>query len=234
MKIKTAIIGGTLFYKSKLFSNTKPKEKSNCHGQTVLFISKNAIFLPRHGPNHNIPPHKINHNANMLALKDMGVEYIIGACSAGSLKKSIKPGTLVIPDDYINLYNQATIFNDSIVHITPELNEELRQIIIKTAAELEYKTINSGVYVQTTGPRLETKAEIKMLSKFADIVGMTMGQEASIAQELGIKYASLCSVDNYANGISSAEISSEDILEFAGRNSEKVKNIAIATVEKLA
>ena len=231
--MKVGIIGGTVFYKSPLFAKTKPKKINNCYGETDIFVSKKAIFVPRHRVNHNIPPHKINYLANMFALKEAGVKYVIGVCSAGSLQSSLKPGTILIPDDYINLWNHSTIFNDSVVHITPELNDELRQILLESAKSLNYKVVEKGIYFQSTGPRLETKAEIKMMSKFADIVGMTMGQEAAVAQEMGIKYAALCSIDNYANGIKYKEISSEDIFEFAVKNSETVKEIALHAVETL-
>ncbi len=234
MKSTVGIIGGTLFYKSPLFAKAKPTEIKNCYGNVELTVSKKIAFISRHGMNHNIPPHKINHASHMLALKEAGVKYVIGVCSVGSLHSSLLPGTLVVPDDYINLWNQSTIFKDSVVHITPELDEELRLVLIECAKELDCKIKEKGTYVQTIGPRLETKAEIKMLSNFADIVGMTMGQEATIAQELGLKYAAICSVDNYANGIHLTNVSSDEILTSASQNSEKIKDVAVTAAEKLA
>ena len=74
--------------------------------------------------------------------------------------------------------------------------------------------VDTGVYFQTKGPRFETKAEIRMMAQFADVVGMTMAQEASTAQEIGLEYASICSVDNYANGVSSYSISEEDVRKY--------------------
>ena len=93
------------------------------------------------------------------------------------------------------------------------------------ARDCGINVVNGGVYWQTKGPRFETKAEIRMMSQFADLVGMTMASEAVIAQELGLSYASLCSVDNYANGLGERELTVDEILQHARRNADcSVKN----------
>jgi len=178
----------------------------------------------RHGnkPRHYVLPHAINHRANLKALYDVGVEEIIGIHSTGSLKKVLHPGTIVIPDDFLTLTATPTIFNKRAVHITPALSEKIRKKIIKTAQQIDIKTKHHGTYWQTVGPRLETKAEIKMMSHFADIVGMTMANEAVIAQELNIPYASICSVDNYGNGIAAKPLDMKEIAEGTRRNSDTI------------
>lgn len=163
------------------------------------YKNKNILFVIRH--RNGIPPHKINHIANLKAIKKTGIKNIIGICSVGSLQKNILPGTFLVPNDYINLHNIQTIHHKKAVHIIPGLNEELRNSIIKSAKKLKINFLDKGIYYQTQGPRFETKAEIKMISHFADIVGMTMANEATLAQEMGLKYAALCTVDNFANGI---------------------------------
>jgi 5'-methylthioadenosine phosphorylase len=85
--------------------------------------------------------------------------------------------------------------------------------------------IDSGIYWQSAGPRLETRAEIAMISQFADIVGMTMASEAVVAQELDIRYASLCSVDNYAHGIEDKELTMQKILSHARLNAAAIEQI---------
>src|SRR3989339_732830 len=106
-----------------------------------------------------------------------------------------------IDHDYINLNNIITFYNETAKHIIPEINRELREKINNTASIINMKVIKRGIYFQTMGPRFETRAEIKMLSHFAYIVGMTMSHEASLSQEAGLKYAAICMVDNFANGI---------------------------------
>lgn len=192
------------------------------------FKKKSAIFLQRHG--EGTPPHKINHKKNILSLKKKGVNAIIGVCSVGSLKLSIKPGTIVVPHDYINLKNIETFFDFKIKHITPELDNSLRKKIINTAKKNKIKIISKGIYIETIGPRLETKAEINMLKNFGDIIGMTFASEASLAQELNIKYACICIVDNFANGLSKKPISFKTIKKEQAKNKEKIINLLNAII----
>lgn len=163
------------------------------------YNNNNALFVNRHP--ENIPPHKIKHADNLKKISEAGIKKVLGINSVGSLKTSIRPGTLVLPDDYINLHNIGTVHHESAIHIVPEIDQGLRRKIIKCSEKLKIKLFDHGVYYQTKGPRFETKAEINMIKHYADVVGMTMGSEATIAQEMGLSYASLCVVDNYANGI---------------------------------
>ena len=199
-----------------------PRRMDNEFGQATVFLTDRTALILRHGddPRNHILPHLINHRANLQALKDTGVEEIVGINSTGSLKKAYSPGMIVIPDDFITLTATPTIFNSSTVHITPSLSESVRQKIIKAAENCDLQIVKQGTYWQTQGPRLETKAEIKMMANFADIVGMTMANEAVIAQELDIPYASACSVDNYGNGILDEPLSMEEILDGTRQNAD--------------
>jgi 5'-methylthioadenosine phosphorylase len=100
------------------------------------------------------------------------------------------------------------------------LNENVRQKIIKAALENGLPVIEKGTYWQTQGPRLETKAEIRMMTNFADIVGMTMANEAVIALELDIPYACVCTIDNFANGLLDEPLGMEEILEGTHKNAD--------------
>ncbi|MBC8501260.1 MAG: MTAP family purine nucleoside phosphorylase [DPANN group archaeon] len=192
------------------------------------FEKQGVVFLQRHGK--NIPPHKVDHKANLLSLKNKGVDTVIGICSVGSLKLGISPGSIVIPNDYINLKNIQTYHDLKAAHITPALNEELRQKIITAAKKISMTVVESGIYIQTIGPRLETKAEINMIKNYADIVGMTMANEATLAKELGIKYAAICSVDNYANGITKKRLTIEEIKKAQDKNKEKILRLLEAVL----
>jgi 5'-methylthioadenosine phosphorylase len=186
------------------------------------FEHKDVIFIQRHG--NNIPPHKINHQENITKLKQKGVKQIIAICSVGSLKLEIQVGAIVIPDDYIN-FNTSTIFNNKAIHTVPSLDTNLRNKIMDSAKKLNIETINQGIYFQTKGPRFETKAEINLIKNYADILGMTMASEATIANELGLKYAAICSIDNYANGISNTPLSFDEITKTQKTNKTKTLNI---------
>jgi 5'-methylthioadenosine phosphorylase len=164
----------------------------------------------------------------------LGVDEVIGINSTGSLKKELKPGAIVIPDDYILLDGGPTIFDSSDpkpVHITPVLHDGVRQNAIEAARLSGIDVVDGGIYWQTKGPRLETRAEIALMSRFADIVGMTMAGEAVIAQELEIPYASICSVDNFAHGIGGQKLTLEGIIEHARRNRETIIQIILKYLE---
>jgi 5'-methylthioadenosine phosphorylase len=144
----------------------------------------------------------------------------VGINSTGSLKKDLCPGMIVIPDDFIMLTAIPTIHQNTAVHITPSLNEKVRQKFIKAAQAGKIKVVKKGTYWQTHGPRLETKAEIKMMANFADIVGMTMANEAVIALELDLPYASVCSIDNFANGLLKKPLSMQEIIAGTHKNAD--------------
>lgn len=227
------VIGGVGFSRSDLFKDARIEEVETPYGKVNMMIMERISFVPRHGLDRNIPPHKVDHKANLSAFKEKGIERIIAVNSAGSLNYEIAPPAIMIPHDYVGLWDIATIHDDKIVHIVPGLDEGLRQAILSFAEIYELGAIGSGIYIQTTGPRLETKAEVKMLGKFADIVGMTLANEATIARELGLRYASICSIDNYANGITEEPLTNEMILENAKVNGDVIAEFLLKLVEEL-
>ncbi len=227
------IIGGTSFYKTELTRDFSEEVIETRYGRVYALFGDNVIFIPRHGKRSDIPPHRINHRANIMAFKERNVEMIIGVTSVGSLKREIRPRSLVIPNDYINLWNISTFYESEIMHITPGLDESLRGIIISTARRLGIKVIEKGIYVQTAGPRLETRAEVSLLRDYADIVGMNMGSEATLAKELNLRYANISSVDNYANGVIDEKLDFRMVIEEASKNRKKLERLLLAVIEEL-
>ena len=186
-----------------------------------------VVFLPRHGKDHRIPPHKLNHRANVWALKELGVTHILGTSSTGSLKKTIRPGTFVVPDDFVSFWTIPTYFDERVVHATPSLDEGLRNALVAGARDARAAVRGQGVYVQTIGPRLETRAEIAYFKTIGDVVGMTMASEATLASELGLPYAALCTVDNFANGIVDEPLTFEGIRETQRANEDLTRSIVV-------
>ena len=184
-----------------------------------------VVFLARHGREHKIPPHRLNHRANLWALKELGATHVIGTSSTGSLKKTIRPGTVVVPHDFLSFWSIPTFHDADVVHATPRLDDDLREALANGAKAARVPVRSRGVYVQTTGPRLETRAEIAHFATLGDVVGMTMASEATLAAELGLPYASLCSVDNYANGVAATPLSFEAIRENQAKNAAAVVEV---------
>ena len=156
--------------------------------------------MQRHGT-QNVPPHNINHLANVWALKSVKARNIVAINSVGSLQARIKPGSFVIPDDFFSPCRVPTFFEEEMRFTVPHMDEALAKRLYRLCRKLDMDVTPGGTYIQTTGPRLETRAEINFFKRFGDIVGMTLASEVTLCMEQGIPYVSICSVDNYCNGI---------------------------------
>jgi len=183
---------------------------------------RSFVFLPRHGSQHTIPPHKINYRANIWALKDYGVDTIIAFAAVGAIDDNLIPGAIVIPDQLIDYtWGREHTFYDgtseSVQHVefdTPYSAVTRRQLI-QAAKKAELSAITEGTYAVTQGPRFETPAEIVKLERDgATIVGMTGMPEAILARELQIDYACVAIVVNPAAGKGDEVISIEKIKVF--------------------
>ncbi|WP_374240991.1 S-methyl-5'-thioinosine phosphorylase [Zoogloea sp.] len=167
-----------------------------------------VVFLARHGYGHTIPPHQVNYQANLWALKEARAEVIISVASVGGIRADLCPGTLVVPDQIIDYtWGRKSTFHEGldepVVHIdfTEPYDAAVRRRILAAGAAAGEKVFDGAVYAATQGPRLETAAEINRLARDgADVVGMTGMPEAALARELGIPYAAINVVANYAAG----------------------------------
>ncbi len=228
------IISGTVLHGTSVFKELRKEHAVNEFGRVTVWVSREIAHISRHDrdPGEYVLPHLINHQANLTALKALGIRDVVAVNSTGSLKRGLPPGSIVVPDDFILLADTPTVFSNRPVHITPDLSEEVRRRLIEAAGACGIPVVERGVYWQTGGPRLETRAEIRMMAAHADIVGMTMAAEAIIARELGLSYAALCSVDNYCNGVVETPLTMETILEGAKRNRETMMTIVGTFIER--
>jgi 5'-methylthioadenosine phosphorylase len=192
-----------------------------------------VVFLPRHGA-EGIPPHRINHRANIYAFKKLEVRGVIGVNSVGSLREELPPGRIVIPHDFLSPWAILTFYEHHVVHITPSLDASLRERLIQGARKAGVACAKEGVYIQTIGPRLETRAEIAMLRNYGDVVGMTMAHEATLCQEVGLAYASICSVDNYCHGIVDTHLTEKEITHKARENAAAIHKVLLRMSEEKA
>jgi 5'-methylthioadenosine phosphorylase len=222
------VISGTIIVeRSKLLENCRKVTVENDFGRSLALVTDKIILIPRHGhdPQEHILPHCINHRANLKALQDLGATEVVGINSTGSLKADLCPGMIVIPDDFIMLTAAPAVHQGKAGHITPLLDEKVRQKLINAAKNCRIQVAEKGIYWQTPGPRLETRAEIRMMANYADIVGMTMASEAIIALELDLPYASACSIDNFGNGLLETQLSMAAITAGARKNADLMISI---------
>ena len=232
------LIGGSGLRTPSLLREETRKELDTPYGKPsdAAVVGRHAdtrvVYLARHGRDHHIPPHRLNHRANLWALRELGATAILATASTGSLKKSIRPGSFVVPDDFVSFWDIPTFHDDDVVHATPGLDPRLRDLLTTAGRTSGASIRGRGIYVQTTGPRLETPAEIAHFATVGDVVGMTMASEATLASELGIPYAAVCSVDNYCNGIVERPLTFEQIRETQARNQDALGRIVAATLER--
>ena len=167
-----------------------------------------VAFLARHGYGHTIPPHEVNYRANIWALCQRGASAILSVASVGAIRADLKPGDLVLPDQIIDYTSgRKSTFHEGFdstvrrVDFTEPYDRALRRQLIAAAEEAGIALSGSAVYATTQGPRLETAAEINRFERDgADVVGMTGMPEAVLARELGVPYAAISVVANYAAG----------------------------------
>jgi 5'-methylthioadenosine phosphorylase len=240
--MRTALIGGTGIYDPRIFRGGEKKRVKTPYGGPVeLTIGKlediEVIFLPRHGKGHALPPHRVNYMANIYALKTLGVERIISTNSVGGINQDFKPGHIAVPHDFIDFTKAraATFYDDEVVHVdvsTPYCNE-VRTALIEASRDAG-EVHDKAVYACTEGPRFETPAEIKMLRSLGcDVVGMTGVPEVTLARELEMCYASICTVTNYAAGMGKEKLTATEVMEIVEGNRERVKEVLTRAVLKL-
>ena len=206
-----------------ILKNAPEKTVETAYGLVLLKMTEKWAVVCCSGFNGPyLMPHEYNSAANLAAFKEYGLTEVVGVHSAGSLRPSLAPGSMVIVDDWINFGSRFTTLSGQRRHLTPAFSRQVRQKLADAAWKAGVRFENGGTYWQTGGPRLETKAEIKLMSNFADLVGMGMADEANLAQEMGLKYGAICSVDNYANGFGSPLLNDDMIREQSLKNATTV------------
>ncbi len=198
-------------------------------------------FLPRHGGDHSIAPHKINYRANIAALKSLGVTHVFAVNAVGGLSKFMGPLSIVVPDQIIDYTTgRETSFFDGIagpldhVDFTEPYDSDARAALLSAAQQLKLECHDGGIYGATQGPRLETAAEVKRCQRDGcDLVGMTGMPEAVLARELGMAYASLCLVVNWGAGMTETPITLDDIHRVVLEGMTDVQAILLQALSQL-
>jgi len=231
--MKVAFISGTSIVHSTLFAAWDQKTVATEYGAVGCREKGGQVVLNRHGLGAPVPPHAINHRANISALAGLGFTDVVSLNSVGSLRRELPPGTLVSCSDYVCLQQApATFFDAELKGGAPGIaNNLIPRLVERLAPEFTLQT--GKVYVQTAGPRFETRAEIRILRQWGDVVGMTAAHEADLCAEIGLRYNSLAIVDNYANGLEGAEIDFPAFRDLVKANQKTVDRLFARLLEIL-
>jgi len=217
----------------------KPSDKISI----ATYEGKKIAFLPRHGKNHQYPPHLIPYRANLYAMKQLGVKKIIAPTASGSLQPHIKPGDFVICDQFVDRTTgrKDTFFDGpEVKHISAAYPycPELRKLAIETGKSLGITTHERGTVVVIQGPRFSTVAESRWFSKLGwEVINMTQYPECYLARELGICYANISLITDYDAGLEGRDdiepVTHEAVMKFFQENNEKVKTMLFEMIKKI-
>jgi len=203
------LIGGSGLYALSGLSEAREVRLSTPFGDPsdALFVGKvgdrSVAFLARHGRNHRLLPGEINYRANIYAMKLLGVTRILSASAVGSMKETIRPRDVVVPDQFIDRTQRrlATFFGEGIaahVAFADPICPETRRVLCDAAAAAGATAHDGGTYVCMEGPAFSTRAESLLYRSWGvDVIGMTNLTEAKLAREAEICYATLALVTDY-------------------------------------
>lgn len=229
---RLGIIGGSAFLEGPAPRGTEPRRMDTDLGTVQLHVDDVSVFLRRHGDAEYRPPHRIPHHAHALALETLGVRHVVGLCSVGGLRPEMRPGTVIVPDDYLSYHPPPTFARNERLHVVPTLDDSLRRLLLDVAGDAGGTVRDGGVYAETRGPRFETRAEVRLLAEHADVVGMTAASEATLLQERGLSYALLGVVDNFAHGVGDESLTLEAFDRAVDENRERARWILRALRER--
>ena len=214
MSIELAVIGGTGLYGLAALRNPEALEGGTVYGEPSgpvrvgELAGRRVAFLARHGEGHSVPPHRVNYRANLRRLADLGVTRVLAINAVGGITDAYGPRVVGVPDQLID-YTWGRISTICEEPGTPVLHVDfgdpytasLRAAVLAAGRSAGVPLLDGGCYGVTQGPRLETRAEIaRMRRDGCDLVGMTGMPEAGLAREMGLDYACLALVANWAAG----------------------------------
>jgi len=247
--VKIGIIGGSGLDNPDILKDAEDIDVDTLYGKpsSPLKIGKihdiDVVLIARHGREHTIPPTQINFRANIQALKDQGCSHILATTACGSLREKIDRGDLVILDQFIDFTRLRKIsffekFTPGDMKHTPmadPYSEELRNILIETAMELNIKHHKTGTVVTIEGPRFSTRAESKMFRIWgADVINMSIATETILANEAGIPYAAVAmSTDYDCWKEDEIPVTWEEILEIFSKNVDNVIALLTNAIKKM-
>jgi 5'-methylthioadenosine phosphorylase len=201
-------------------------------------------FLPRHGRGHRLAPHELPYRANVHALKQLGMECVLGISAVGSMRMDIAPGDLVLVDQFLDRTRgrteESTFFGGGCVahvHFADPVWEPLRQLALRAARDVGGNVYDGGTYVCMEGPAFSTRAESEFYRSIPGVavIGMTNLQEAKLAREAEIAYATVALATDYdCWHETEADVNVADVVAVLRANVEKAKRVIARTAELLA
>jgi 5'-methylthioadenosine phosphorylase len=245
--VTVGIFGGSGFY--SFLDDVEDMAMDTPYGPPSARIRMGEIegtqvaFMPRHGDEHTLPPHRINYRANIWAMKQAGVTRIIGPSACGALKADLTPGTFVVCDQFVDrTRGREDTFYDGpqTTHVSAAdpYCPDLRAVLVESARELEIPVVDGGTVVVIAGPRFSTRAESRWFSAAGwDVVNMTQYPEAWLARELELCYANVSLVTDYDVGLEGVPgvepVTAEAAFRVFSENLDRLRALLFRAVPKV-
>ncbi|TMW56281.1 hypothetical protein Poli38472_008929 [Pythium oligandrum] len=237
------VIGGSSLFHAKGFSASLQETVIDTeYGGVVAHVGMwkqwnlQIVFVQRH---HADPdgeyrqPRLINYKAIASAMKVAKCEAVVGIYSVGSMNAQIPVGRIVVPEDYFNPFDILHMSRHYDAHVVPDMTAPLRSRLLQTLEKAELDPYDGGVYIQSAGPRFETKAEVRFFKQFGELIGMTGANEAELINELRLPFAMFGIVDNLANGIGE-QLTLEAFKLAQKENCDKMEKAVVLVLNDLA
>jgi 5'-methylthioadenosine phosphorylase len=241
-----AVIGGSGLYELPGIDAVEPVRLSTPFGEPSDELMRGrlgavtVVFLPRHGRGHRLLPTEINYRANLFAMKQLGAEWLVSVGAVGSLREHLEPGHVVVPDQFVDrtVARPSTFFGQGIVaHVS--LADPVCPVlsgILESAARGAGGTVHrGGTYLCMEGPQFSTRAESRLYRQWgADVIGMTNWQEAKLAREAEICFASLALVTDYDCWNPAADhVVIEEVLRILSANADLARRTVAGVAPQL-
>ncbi len=243
-----AVVGGSGFY--EFLDDVTETEVVTPYGSPSAPVALGRVgdrlvaFLPRHGPDHRFPPHRVNYRANLWALREAGAGTVLGSFAAGSLRPSIHPGELVVCDQLVDRTwgRPDTYFDGPEVQHLPfadPYDAGLRRVLVDAGRSTGSTVHDGGTVVVIQGPRFATRAESRWYrAQGWDVIGMTQYPEAALAAELGLRYAAVALVTDHDTGLEGVDgieaVTQEEVFAVMAANVERVRALFRAAIAAIA
>jgi 5'-methylthioadenosine phosphorylase len=203
---------------------------------------RRVAFLPRHGTRHQYPPHRVPYRANAWAMKELGVQRIVGPCAAGSLQPHVKPGTFVVCDQLVDrTWGRSDTFYDGpeTTHISfaDPYCPTMREVAIKEGRDQGIDLHERGTVVVIQGPRFSTRSESNMYREQGwEVINMTQYPEAALARELELCYLNVALITDYDVGVAGEDVqpvSHEEVIRVFQENNAKLRDLLFSVIPAL-
>lgn len=244
MAADIGIIGGSGFY--SFFDHAERVEVATPFGSPSAAVmvgevaGRRVAFLPRHGEQHQYPPHKVNYRANLWALRTLGVRQVLAPCAVGSLQPHLEPGSFVVPDQVVDrTYRPGhTVWeaDGPVVHVPfsdPYCPAGRRALLASGSPDTPL--VDGGTLAVINGPRFSSRAESRWhAAQGWSVVGMTGMPEASVARELALCFSTVCCVTDADAGLEDGDgVTHADVMAVFARNIERLRALLLRTLAQL-